>query len=179
MGRLWGLQQVLQLNICHLCPFNTSLRPIQALFEIVLLTGAVGATMVSWYSISRTATLLMAPYLSWLFLATSLNYCIWRDNPEEKEEQETVLCALKKNKKPQILQYWLVKDRSIGAHILTKVGKLFLKNHDEVIEKQCWRSLSSRLVCLQSSAAPEVAAHQATAGVLRVSSMLDCKTTCL
>ena len=54
--------------------------------EIVLLTGAVGATMVSWYPISQTATLLMAPYLTWLCLATALNYCIWRDNREEKEE---------------------------------------------------------------------------------------------
>lgn len=59
---------------------------LQALFEIVLLTGTVGATMVSWYPISRTATLLMAPYLAWLCLATSLNYCIWRDNPEKKEQ---------------------------------------------------------------------------------------------
>ncbi|KAM8915116.1 translocator protein isoform 2-T4 [Spinachia spinachia] len=57
-----------------------------ALMEIVLLTGTVGATIVSWYPISRTATLLMAPYLCWLCLATSLNYCIWRDNSEEKEE---------------------------------------------------------------------------------------------
>lgn len=54
--------------------------------EIVLLTGTVGATMVSWYPISRTASLLMAPYLAWLCLATSLNYCIWRDNREEKKE---------------------------------------------------------------------------------------------
>lgn len=71
------------------CPsyFNlTCLCSIQALIEIMFLTGTVGATMVSWYSISRTATLLMAPYLSWLCLATSLNYCIWRDNPEKKEE---------------------------------------------------------------------------------------------
>uniref|UniRef100_A0A3Q2WM56 Translocator protein n=2 Tax=Haplochromis burtoni TaxID=8153 RepID=A0A3Q2WM56_HAPBU len=57
-----------------------------SLVEIVLLTGTVGATMMSWYPISRTATMLLAPYLGWLCLATSLNYCIWRDNPEEKEE---------------------------------------------------------------------------------------------
>lgn len=59
---------------------------LQAFFEIILLTGTVGATMCSWYPISRTATLLMAPYLAWLSLATSLSYCIWRDNPEKKEE---------------------------------------------------------------------------------------------
>lgn len=66
--------------------FLTPHHSIQALVEIVALTGTVAATMVSWYSVNRTATLLMAPYLSWLCLATSLNYCIWRDNKEEKEE---------------------------------------------------------------------------------------------
>ena len=49
--------------------------------------------MVSWYPINKTATLLMAPYLSWLCLATCLNYCIWRDNPEKKEEQGARVCA--------------------------------------------------------------------------------------
>ncbi|KAM4582127.1 translocator protein isoform 2-T2 [Fundulus diaphanus] len=57
-----------------------------AFVEIVFLTGTVGATMVSWYPVSRTASLLLAPYLSWLCLATALNYRIWRDNPEKKEE---------------------------------------------------------------------------------------------
>ncbi|KAK7916599.1 hypothetical protein WMY93_012360 [Mugilogobius chulae] len=56
--------------------------------EIVLLTGTVGATMWSWYPINKTATLLLAPYFSWLCLATSLNYCIWRDNPEEENKEE-------------------------------------------------------------------------------------------
>lgn len=59
---------------------------IQALIEIVMLTGTVAATMVAWYPISRTATLLMVPYLAWLCLATSLNYCIWRDNPDPKKD---------------------------------------------------------------------------------------------
>lgn len=59
---------------------------IQAMIEIVMLTGTVAATMVSWYPISRTATLLMVPYLAWLCLATSLNYCIWRDNPDPKKD---------------------------------------------------------------------------------------------
>ncbi|KAG8007764.1 Translocator protein [Nibea albiflora] len=66
-----------------------------ALIEIMLLTGTVGATMVSWYSISRTATLLMAPYLSWLCLATSLNYCIWRDNPRGKRRVGHLFCVLR------------------------------------------------------------------------------------
>uniref|UniRef100_A0A9J7YYM0 Translocator protein n=1 Tax=Cyprinus carpio carpio TaxID=630221 RepID=A0A9J7YYM0_CYPCA len=57
-----------------------------AMIELVMLTGTVAATMVSWYPISRTATLLMVPYLAWLCLANSLNYCIWRDNPDPKKD---------------------------------------------------------------------------------------------
>lgn len=59
---------------------------LQALIELVVLTGTVAATMVSWYPVNRTATLLMTPYMAWLCLATSLNYCIWRDNPETKKD---------------------------------------------------------------------------------------------
>ncbi|KAK1152154.1 translocator protein [Acipenser oxyrinchus oxyrinchus] len=56
-----------------------------ALVEIVILSGTVAATMVSWYPINKTATLLMVPYLMWLTLASSLSYCIWRDNPDKEE----------------------------------------------------------------------------------------------
>lgn len=62
------------------------LLPLQALVELVVLTGTVAATMVSWYPVNRTATLLLTPYLAWLCLANSLNYCIWRDNPETKKD---------------------------------------------------------------------------------------------
>uniref|UniRef100_A0A8C9ZFR3 Translocator protein n=2 Tax=Sander lucioperca TaxID=283035 RepID=A0A8C9ZFR3_SANLU len=81
---LYGLQ--LALNWTWTPIFFGAHKLKLALMEIVLLTSTVAATMVSWYPVSRTATLLMAPYLSWLCLATSLNYCIWRDNSEEKEE---------------------------------------------------------------------------------------------
>ncbi|KAK1124180.1 translocator protein [Acipenser oxyrinchus oxyrinchus] len=56
-----------------------------ALVESVILSGTVAATMVSWYPINKTATLLMVPYLMWLTLASSLSYCIWRDNPDKEE----------------------------------------------------------------------------------------------
>lgn len=81
---LYGLQ--LTLNWMWTPIFFGKHKLKLALIDIVLLDVAVGATMVSWYPISRTATLLMAPYLAWLGLATALNYCIWRDNPEKKEE---------------------------------------------------------------------------------------------
>lgn len=71
----------LQCFVLYVLPLT-----FQALMELVLLTGTVSATMWSWYPISRTACLLMVPYLAWLGVATSLNYCIWRDNPETKEK---------------------------------------------------------------------------------------------
>lgn len=67
---------------------NTSISLFQALIDIVGLYGLVLATMYSWYPINKTATLLMLPYLAWLTLATSLTYCIWRDNPEKEEKEE-------------------------------------------------------------------------------------------
>ncbi|XP_068171282.1 translocator protein [Antennarius striatus] len=81
---LYGLQ--LALNWAWTPIFFGAHKLKLALVDITLLTVTVGATMVSWYPISQPATLLMAPYLAWLCLATSLNYCIWRDNPEKKEE---------------------------------------------------------------------------------------------
>ncbi|KAL6457936.1 hypothetical protein MHYP_G00331660 [Metynnis hypsauchen] len=81
---LYGLQ--LALNWAWTPIFFGAHKIKLALIELVMLTGTVAATMVSWYPVSRTATLLMAPYLAWLCLATSLNYCIWRDNPETKKD---------------------------------------------------------------------------------------------
>nr|XP_046188153.1 translocator protein-like [Oncorhynchus gorbuscha] len=59
-----------------------------ALIKIVMLTGAVGATMAPWYPVNHTTSLLLTPYLAWLCLATSLNYCIWRENPDEDGKEE-------------------------------------------------------------------------------------------
>ncbi|XP_072308498.1 translocator protein isoform X2 [Eucyclogobius newberryi] len=83
---LYGLQ--LALNWAWTPIFFGAHKLKWALIEIVLLTGTVGATMWSWNPINKTATLLLAPYLAWLCLATSLNYSIWRDNPEEGEKEE-------------------------------------------------------------------------------------------
>lgn len=56
-----------------------------ALVDILCLYGLVLGTMYSWYPINKTATILMVPYLAWLTLASSLTFCIWRDNPEEEK----------------------------------------------------------------------------------------------
>nr|ADO28402.1 translocator protein [Ictalurus furcatus] len=81
---LYGLQ--LALNWAWTPIFFGAHKIKLALIELVLLTGTVAATMVSWYPVNRTAALLLTPYLAWLCLATSLNYCIWRDNPETKKD---------------------------------------------------------------------------------------------
>ncbi|KAL1272600.1 hypothetical protein QQF64_028462 [Cirrhinus molitorella] len=81
---LYGMQ--LALNWAWTPIFFGAHKIKLALIELVMLTGTVAATMVSWYPVSRTATLLMVPYLAWLCLATTLNYCIWRDNPDPKKD---------------------------------------------------------------------------------------------
>ncbi|XP_028303891.1 translocator protein [Gouania willdenowi] len=81
---LYGLQ--LALNWAWTPIFFGAHKMKWAFFEILLLTGTVGATMASWYRISQTATYLMVPYPSLAVLATTLNYRIWRDNPSEKNE---------------------------------------------------------------------------------------------
>ncbi|KAF4079216.1 hypothetical protein AMELA_G00190470 [Ameiurus melas] len=81
---LYGLQ--LALNWAWTPIFFGAHKIKLALIELVVLTGTVAATMVSWYPVNRTATLLLTPYMAWLCLATSLNYCIWRDNPEPKKD---------------------------------------------------------------------------------------------
>uniref|UniRef100_A0A2K5D1I5 Translocator protein n=1 Tax=Aotus nancymaae TaxID=37293 RepID=A0A2K5D1I5_AOTNA len=55
-------------------------QSLQALVDLLLVSGAAAATTVSWYRVSPLAARLLYPYLAWLAFATTLNYCIWRDN---------------------------------------------------------------------------------------------------
>lgn len=52
-----------------------------ALSEIVLLWGAVVATVALFYPIDAGAALLLVPYLAWVSFAAVLNFAIWRINP--------------------------------------------------------------------------------------------------
>ncbi|XP_069489627.1 translocator protein-like [Ambystoma mexicanum] len=76
---LYGAQMV--LNWGWMPIFFGAHRLKLALAEILCLDCMVVLTMISWYPINKTSTLLMVPYLAWLSLATALTYCIWRDNP--------------------------------------------------------------------------------------------------
>jgi benzodiazapine receptor len=51
-----------------------------ALIDIVLLLGAIVATMLAFYRHRPVAAWLLVPYLAWVSFATVLNLAIWRLN---------------------------------------------------------------------------------------------------
>ena len=53
-----------------------------ALADIVLLWVLIVATIVLFWRVSRTAGLLLVPYLLWVGYATALTYAIWQRNPQ-------------------------------------------------------------------------------------------------
>ncbi|KAL0861141.1 hypothetical protein ABMA27_009638 [Loxostege sticticalis] len=55
-----------------------------ALIEISVLSGAALATTISFFNVNKTAGWLLVPYLAWLGYATSLNYYIWKNNPNPR-----------------------------------------------------------------------------------------------
>lgn len=54
---------------------------LQALADLVLVSGVATATTLAWHRVSPPAARLLYPYLAWLAFATMLNYYVWRDNP--------------------------------------------------------------------------------------------------
>lgn len=49
--------------------------------DIVLLWVLIVATLVSFWRVTRSAGLLLVPYLAWVTFASALNFEIWRLNP--------------------------------------------------------------------------------------------------
>jgi tryptophan-rich sensory protein len=76
---LFGVQLV--LNVAWSGCFFGLQRPGLAFIELLVLLGAIVATMASFRRISRLAAVLMLPYLSWSTFAVVLNFGIWRLNP--------------------------------------------------------------------------------------------------
>jgi len=70
----------LALNVLWTYVFFGRRSPGWALVEITFLLFAVAATAWSFSKVSRTAALLLLPYLLWTGSATVLNYSIWRLN---------------------------------------------------------------------------------------------------
>lgn len=76
---LFALQ--LLLNAAWSALFFTLRAPGPAFAEIVLLWLAIGATTAAFANHSRTAAVLMTPYLLWVSFAAVLNFVIWTLNP--------------------------------------------------------------------------------------------------
>lgn len=55
-------------------------RPGFALIEIVVLWGAIAATLIAFWRISPPAGALLLPYLAWVSFAAALNLQLWRLN---------------------------------------------------------------------------------------------------
>lgn len=72
---LFGLQ--LALNALWSLIFFGLERPDLALAEIVVLWGAILATLLAFRRVSRWASHLLVPYLVWVTFATALNAAIW------------------------------------------------------------------------------------------------------
>lgn len=67
----------LGLNVMWSFLFFGMENPGLGLVEIVLLWGAILATISSFGKISKTASRLLIPYLGWVSFATILNAAIW------------------------------------------------------------------------------------------------------
>jgi translocator protein len=55
--------------------------PGLAFAEIILLWLTIGATLIAFWPVSRTAAWFLAPYLAWVSFAAVLNFTLWRLNP--------------------------------------------------------------------------------------------------
>lgn len=75
---LFGLQ--LLLNAAWSIIFFGARSPGFAFAEILLLWIALIATIVAFWTRSKTASLLLVPYLCWSSFAALLNFTIWRMN---------------------------------------------------------------------------------------------------
>ena len=75
---LFGTQ--LALNALWSYVFFGRRAPGWALVEILFLWVAITAAIVAFFKISRSAALLLLPYLLWTTFAAVLNHSIWRLN---------------------------------------------------------------------------------------------------
>ncbi len=76
---LFGVQ--LFFNAAWSALFFGMRHPGFAFADIVLLWVAILATIISFWSESKLAAILLVPYLAWVSFATTLNFSIWRLNP--------------------------------------------------------------------------------------------------
>lgn len=75
---IFGMQLV--LNMLWSIVFFGLQSPLFGLIDIILLWIAIVVTVFKFFRISRTAGLLLMPYVLWVTFATILNFYIWRLN---------------------------------------------------------------------------------------------------
>ena len=70
----------LALNLAWSFAFFSARSPAAGVAVILVLWASIVATIAEFGRVSRTAALLLAPYLAWVTFATILNVEIWRLN---------------------------------------------------------------------------------------------------
>lgn len=70
----------LLLNILWSFLFFTLRSPLTSFIEIILLWILILITILVFYPISKTAGILLLPYILWVSFASILNFSIWRLN---------------------------------------------------------------------------------------------------
>src|SRR3954463_542726 len=68
----------LLLNVLWTYVFFGRRAPGWALVEVLVLLAAIASTVASFSKVSRTAAVLLVPYLLWTGFASVLNFSIWR-----------------------------------------------------------------------------------------------------
>ena len=79
-GALFVFGAQLALNTIWSIVFFGMRSPLYGLIVIIALWLAIAATIVKFYGISRTASLLLVPYILWVTFAGALNFFIWTLN---------------------------------------------------------------------------------------------------
>ncbi|MDD5340776.1 MAG: tryptophan-rich sensory protein [Candidatus ainarchaeum sp.] len=75
---IFGVQ--LGLNLLWSLLFFGLQSPLYGLVCIVALWAAIAVTIIRFYAISRTAGLLLVPYILWVSFASLLNFYVWALN---------------------------------------------------------------------------------------------------
>jgi benzodiazapine receptor len=70
----------LLLNVLWTYVFFGRRAPGWAFVEVLVLLAAIAATVASFLKASRTAALLLVPYLLWTGFASVLTFSVWRLN---------------------------------------------------------------------------------------------------
>ena len=75
---IFGIQLV--LNVLWSFLFFGLRSPFYAFAEIIILWVVIAFTIQNFFKISRTAELLLVPYILWVSFAAILNFYIWNLN---------------------------------------------------------------------------------------------------